>query len=107
MTNYDDIRQGYFGRVPNELGEPLTMEEVSALEHDTQVIIIWSGGNGPHTYWIDRRNKGAVYALSEIEKEQGKRATGNPISFVGNQRFHTRIWLANPTNFYTDAPSPL
>jgi len=93
----DEVRTGVYGRVPDELGEPLTAEEVASLAHGTEVVIIWSGGNGPHHYWIWRTPDGMAYARSDSEDEGEFLRLSlwkDPISFVGNQRFHTRVWAA-------------
>jgi len=93
----DEAREGAYGRVPDEMGEPLTAEEVEALPHGTEVVIIWSGGNGPHHYWIWRLGR-HVYARSESEAEtEFERISTwkDPIGFIGRERFHTRIWRAH------------
>lgn len=77
---------------PRERGAPLTREEVEALEPGTTIVVIWSGGNGPHEYVVSERN-GTLYA--------GDPRNGNAISgvgaFVGQERYHTRVWMTpNP-----------
>jgi hypothetical protein len=89
----NDIRTGAFGRVPECLGNPLTQVEVEALLEGTAIVIIWSGGNGPHEYTVCRA-AGRVYASRDPSLEQMR--TYNPIDFVGPEHFNTRVWL-NPT----------
>lgn len=33
-------------------GEPLTVEQIKALEPGQRVVVTWSGGNGPHEYEV-------------------------------------------------------
>lgn len=78
---------------------PLTKEQVLDLLPGTEVVVIWSGGNGPCMYTVEydplvTYGTGAVAALSG-EKErayydhEGRSLTG----FVGQEHFHTRVWL--------------
>lgn len=74
------------------LTEPLTAEELKALADGVEVIITWSGGNGPHHYAIEQAG-GTTYA-QPLADPHGPLRWYNPISFVGRERFHTRVWLA-------------
>jgi hypothetical protein len=90
----DDIRRGAFGRVPDELGDPLTEQEVEQLPQGTEIVIVWSGGNGPHRGRIVFSDVTPFY-VPEHEYERGPDGPMwfyNPITFVGDQRFHTRVW---------------
>jgi hypothetical protein len=73
---------GVYGDFPEGCGEPLTAEEVAALPHGAEVVIGWSGGNGPHRYFI-HREAGLVYARSPHEGDHFSTAWGDPIAFVG------------------------
>lgn len=78
-------------------GDPLTAEEVAELPAGTPVIIVWSGGNGPHRYTVQWWGD-ILVAASDDEVARGrldiKKALTGPISFVGVERFHTRVWRA-------------
>jgi hypothetical protein len=70
---------------------PLTAEEVAALAEGTPVVVTWSGGNGPHRYVITVDPRGARYAWPPNRKPHLR--WYNPLHFVGQERFHTRVWL--------------
>jgi hypothetical protein len=42
---------GAAGRA-RHIGDPLTCEEIRALEDGAKVVITWQGGNGPHPYRV-------------------------------------------------------
>ena len=42
-------------------GDPLTVEQIRALPKGAEVVVTWSGGNGPHRYHIAHRDA-TVYA---------------------------------------------
>ncbi len=76
---------------------PLTAEEVAALPDGKHVVVIWSGGNGPHHYIktsIDGRPVAA--SVDDIQygivDEVGKSLSAWPNGFVGQEEFHTRVW---------------
>jgi len=70
----------------------LTHDEVQALPDGTAVRITWSGGNGPWTYRIKRHRNTAYVVLSNGKHLQS-------ITFVGAERFHTRVSLVDsPTS---------
>jgi hypothetical protein len=50
-------------------GEPLTAGQVEGLPDGTEVEIIWSGGNGPHRYRIQRDRHGVV-RIDNIYRDQ-------------------------------------
>lgn len=70
-------------------GPSLTQEQVNALPDNTRVMVKWSGGNGPWEYFT-RRFNGSVYARTETT---GPQKLGFELEFVGNKRFHTKVWL--------------
>lgn len=85
-----------FGSVLMPGSDPLTREQVEALDDGTPIIVIWSGGNGPHPYTL-RHYGGYIVAKSEHEPADYFDLTGKclgPDAFVGQQRFHTRVWFA-------------
>lgn len=85
----DDTRTGCFGRVPDALGAPLTPIELAGLPDGAEVVIIWSGGNGPHRA---RVHTNGTYSVPLQEAMNGPFRYYNPITFVGSERFHTRVW---------------
>ena len=92
MSN-DEVRRGAMGVVDPEFGDPLTADEVAQLSDGTRVIIIWSGGNGPHTYVIAAdEDDPRRYAVIPRDVENERMRHYNPITFVGTQRYHTRVW---------------
>jgi molybdopterin biosynthesis enzyme MoaB len=88
----DDVHRGHFG-VVEDPATPLTAEEVEALPEGTPVVIIWSGGNGPHRYRITVDDYGRRYADAYGEGIGEQFRWYNPLRFVGQERFHTRVWL--------------
>lgn len=46
----------------------LTQQEAEALPEGTKVRVTWSGGNGPHWYFIDRDKWGNAHIYSELHK---------------------------------------
>lgn len=89
----DEIRRGEFGVVDPEFGDPLSAHEVAILPEGTRVIIIWSGGNGPHEYLAMGHPYGERYAVAPQDVDNERMRFYNPITFVGGERFHTRVWL--------------
>lgn len=61
--------------------ELLSQAEVDELPDGARVIVIWSGGNGPHEYEICRRN-GDV-CVKNIYTDR--------LDFVGKTAYHTRV----------------
>lgn len=85
----DDPHIGHFGRV-NSPHPPLTEAEVAKLPEGTPVTIIWSGGNGPHQYIITVDYDGTRCAW--VERHGERLRYYNPLRFVGQERYHTRVW---------------
>ena len=83
-----DAQRGHFGPAPD--GDPLTADEVAALPDGATVVVIWSGGNGPHRYVI-AVSGGDRYAWTG---DPGSDRFYNALTFVGQERFHTRVWRA-------------
>lgn len=71
--------------------EPLTAEEVATLDAGTPILVIWSGGNGPHRYRVHVDRWGRRYAAPLDGRPS--MLTYNPLEFVGRERYHTRVWL--------------
>jgi hypothetical protein len=63
----------------------LTQEEVNKLPVDTRVLVVWSGGNGPHIYTISGHRNGSAIINNYFR---------DTLDFVGKERFHTRVTLA-------------
>ena len=75
------------------MSEPLTADELAALPEGTPITVLWSGGNGPHRYLIHHDAHG-VYAASVDGNP--RLLTYNPLTFIGRERFHTQVRLAEP-----------
>ena len=88
----DSASPGAFGPAPD--GLPLTGDEVAALPDGTPVIVIWSGGNGPHEYVITVDVCERRYACAPRDIDNDRMRYYNPFTFVGQERYHTRVWKA-------------
>jgi len=91
----EDVRRGHFGLAPE--GEPLPAEDVERLTEGARVVVIWSGGNGPHEYVIAVDERGEHYAVSPrfADDPNDRMRWYNPLTFVGVERYHTRVWRAD------------
>ncbi len=75
----------------------LNITEIATLPDNTPIVVIWSGGNGPHHYF-KKSFDGRPVAATEKEinsgrfDEVGKSLSGWPIGFVGQEEYHTRVW---------------
>ena len=82
---------------PMPTDEPLTAEEVATLPDGASIIVVWSGGNGPHRYTV-RREAGVPIAATDWEVTHDRldvmRRLDNPFGFIGQKRYHTRVWRA-------------
>jgi hypothetical protein len=89
----EDVRRGVFGLAPDT--EPLSAEDVERLPEGSRVVVIWSGGNGPHECVIAVDEGGQRYTVSpERANDLDDRMRWyNPLHFVGGERYHTRVWL--------------
>lgn len=89
----DEERRARIAAVEAEFGEPLTADEVALLPEGTRVVVIWSGGNGPHEGVIaaDEGDPERYYVPRHLVDDERMRYY-NPLTFVGGQRFHTRVW---------------
>jgi hypothetical protein len=74
----------------DEQARLLTQEEVDALPEDTEVMVKWTGGNGPHRYKIARRN-GTTFA--ELITCTAVCGGDRRLVAVGNDRCHDRVFL--------------
>lgn len=72
----------------------LTQAEVDALPADSEVIITWTGGNGPHKYTI-----GKYYgdSYTTYETADGVVHLGHLIDFVGDMKPFTLVQLVEAT----------
>lgn len=84
-----EVWVGHFGKVDIE-APPLTEAEVAELAEGALVTVIWSGGNGPHDYEIAVDARGQRYAWTGRCESV---PFYNPLRFIGQERFHTRVWL--------------
>lgn len=80
----------------------LTADEVAALPEGVAITVLWSGGNGPHQYRIAVDRFGQRYAATRDENLRFY----NPLQFVGQQKWHTRVWLTPPQPDNSPAPAP-
>lgn len=53
--------------IAHHVGDPLTVEEIKALEPGTRIVVTWSGGNGPHEGVVVRDGYEGVSYESERE----------------------------------------
>jgi hypothetical protein len=87
------LSRGHFDRSDLKLGPQLTQEDVSELPDGSPVFITWCGGNGPHRYYIVRRD-GVVYAAMKPAVGDDERLGYDAIvDCVGTDRINTRVWL--------------
>ncbi|GAB3380904.1 hypothetical protein NCG89_00940 [Spongiibacter taiwanensis] len=68
------------------MGE-LTQDEVNALETGAEVVVLWSGGNGPHKYRVVNDN-GLVWA----EAPHSPGYNSGFLDFVGPEKYHTKVF---------------
>ena len=72
-------------------GTPLTEDEVAQLPDGTPVVVIWTGGNGPHPYVIHACSRDPETRYVWDGKTEQLRHY-NPLRFVGTERYNTRVW---------------
>jgi len=76
----------------------LTQEQVDALPHGTDIVVTWSGGNGPAEYMVGKcawTGKSSAWFVSKVSIDL------NPIfvsdlDFVGDKKPHTLVTVAVP-----------
>ena len=54
----------------HSMNKYLTLDEILKLPDGTLVVVIWSGGNGPHEYKTVRRGD-RVYARTPLDERLG------------------------------------
>ena len=69
----------------------LKQKAVDNLPAGTKVMIIWSGGNGPHEYIIHKRRGSQRSFVNEDNPNAGW--WDGLIDFVGSEKYHTKVWL--------------
>lgn len=75
---------------PAEQARLLTRDQVDALADGTTIMVKWSGGNGPHRYFLRKWN-GRLYGAVRLDED--------PLSFdgellgIGTERCHDRVFL--------------
>ena len=68
---------------------------MAQLPDGAPVLVMWSGGNGPHRYLKKDGPMGPVACVRwEIERGIFDYDGKSLARFVGQERFHTRVWLA-------------
>ncbi len=70
---------------------PLPVEDVERLPDGTRIRVTWCGGNGPHEYVIAVDRHGGRYAARNVDPDDPFRWY-NRLTFVGVERYHTRVW---------------
>ena len=70
----------------------LTQEELNNLPDRTKIIVIWSGGNGPHEYVLRQTDHGLYVEDSFLEEPNWK---GGSLDFVGTEKYHTKVRIKN------------
>ncbi len=82
--------QAYGMRCP-PVEAPLTLEAVRALPDGVRILVLWSGGNGPHEYiWCN----GRVF----VPGHQSSCSLGGipgVESLVGSHQWQDKVWLAD------------
>lgn len=74
------------------IAKTLTEDEVRALPEGTPITVLWSGGNGPHPYVLTF-DRGEPHATREGDEDNPRMRYYNPLTFVGQERYHTRVWF--------------
>ena len=83
---------------PTHVPPYLTQEQVDALPHGTEIVVTWSGGNGPAEYTVGKcawTGKSSAWFTGKVSLDM------NPIfvsdlDFVGDKKPHTLVTLATP-----------
>ena len=65
----------------------LTQNQVSGLADGVVVCVLWSGGNGPGEYTVQRLY-GVVYVLDSYGV-----MIKDPLDFIGKEKINTKVWL--------------
>ncbi|MCZ4066457.1 hypothetical protein O1W71_02085 [Microbacterium sp. H37-C3] len=73
---------------------PMTAQEVRALADGTRIIVLWSGGNGPHEYRLVQGAFGMQYACPPAHVDRPHLRERNPLEFIGSEQWQTKVWLA-------------
>lgn len=71
--------------------DSLLREDFDALADGTPIVVLWSGGNGPHNY-ILRWQNGLPYAEWQSSNTPTYMTLGDPMSFVGEYPL-TQVWV--------------
>jgi len=80
----------------------LTQEQVDALPDGTEIVVTWSGGNGPWKYTIKRVYFDGEYLYSvgchsyPWERGQGILRVVGDLEFIGDKKPHTLVTIAVP-----------
>ena len=69
----------------------LTQEEVNALPNGTEIVVTWSGGNGPWKYLITK-----PFGLTMVSTTKTWPIGIDVVDFVGDKKPHTLVTLAVP-----------
>lgn len=69
----------------------LTEDEVDALPAGTAVVVIWSGGNGPHTYYVHKNRYGQTLFGSHPPGTKAHDCL-HTLPYIGEYPL-TQVWL--------------
>jgi hypothetical protein len=75
---------------PEEDARLLTPAQVAALPDGTAVMIKWSGGNGPHRYYL-RHWQGRFFGAVTMAEDQ--LSLDGDLRAIGGERCHDRVFL--------------
>jgi hypothetical protein len=71
--------------------DALTEEQVYALPEGEPITVTWSGGNGPHPYVL-LFHQAEPHACAEGDEGNPRMRYYNPLTFIWQGRYHTRVW---------------
>jgi hypothetical protein len=60
-------------------GPPLSIEQLRSLPENTEVEIVWDGGNGPHRYLVIFDDRGEPYVVAPRNLNNPQMRYYNPI----------------------------
>jgi hypothetical protein len=75
---------------PEEEARLLTSAQVAALPDGTAVMIKWSGGNGPHRYYL-RHWQGRFFGA--VTMAEDPLSLDGELRAIGGERCHDRVFL--------------
>lgn len=73
-------------------GQPMTRDEVAALQDGERIVVIWSGGNGPHEYVVERNASVFNDGVFAVRHHANGEKSMNRLDFIGVDKPFTRVW---------------